>query len=200
MKLDEVRTRFFDSAVADVLRAFDGGAIMGANILALCVFDYLTILCGRSGRSGYRHTVEDYLRQAEPRYKPEWVYAIRCALVHVHGHGDAMKEAKLDAFTFAHHEPGLHLQKTWSPTALWINADDFATEVVWATKLFFDDGRITNDIEKNARKLLVVSNANPNPRPYVKMHRNLSVLDEPTPTLRGLRDSIRRFPPQLTAY
>jgi hypothetical protein len=39
-----LRKRFIGTAVADVLRAVDGGAVAGSMTLALCVIDYLAFL------------------------------------------------------------------------------------------------------------------------------------------------------------
>jgi hypothetical protein len=44
MEIQILKKRFFDTAVADVLRAMDGRALVGATALGLCVIDYLAYM------------------------------------------------------------------------------------------------------------------------------------------------------------
>jgi hypothetical protein len=68
-----LRKRFADTAVADVLRAVDGGAEMGANALALCLPDYLSYLRDPSplhNKRKYKKVVQDYLAPSTPDIYP----------------------------------------------------------------------------------------------------------------------------------
>ena len=73
-----LRKRFVDTAVADVLRAVDGGAEMGANALALCLPDYLSYLRDPSPMHKKKSTRESYRTTSHrsmpdtypPRYTP----------------------------------------------------------------------------------------------------------------------------------
>jgi hypothetical protein len=104
MKVDELKRRLMNTAIADCLRAADGGAILGSAILALCVLDYLSVLRAKhpalvNGRwpvtINYKEFVDDYLSLINPKYKGADIYWLRCALVHTYALAEAKNDTKL---------------------------------------------------------------------------------------------------------
>jgi hypothetical protein len=97
MKSAVLQKRFMNTAVADILRAVDGGALPASATLALCALDYLAYLRNRPGGNGenYQRLIEDYLLPTNPLYRPIELYAWRCAMVHTYAESDAMLAANL---------------------------------------------------------------------------------------------------------
>ena len=98
---------FFDTAVADILRAIDGGCLMGSFILSLCCIDYMGMALNprkrRNSSADFKGFVTQYLGRVEPRYVglKNHIWAIRNSLVHVYGESDATKRSKT-GFSFSH--------------------------------------------------------------------------------------------------
>jgi hypothetical protein len=186
----ELRKRFFDTAVADVLRAIDGGSLIGANTLSLCVIDYLSYLRPKSPTGGvkenYRSILDDYLMKIDPRYDSARIYALRCALVHTYAEAEEMKRAKVKGYQFKHKNPAYHL--SGADGILRLNADTFVADVIWAVHLAFDANGYNPGFEKRGDSLLIVtgSSAQVVSRPYASFHRALGEFDAASPDLSRL--------------
>jgi hypothetical protein len=184
MEITILRKRFFDTAVADVLRALNGQALVGAMTLSLCVLDYLVYLrdapTEKLGQH-YKCLVEDFLeKRVDARYIPERMWGLRCALVHTYAQSIAMKNTGLQGYALTHLNRGFHL--TESGNVLCLNIDSFVTDVVWTTQLFFDDPSSCKNAEKNSDDLLVVKILDREAdKPYGKMHWALRELDKDSP-------------------
>jgi len=199
-----LRKRFVDTAVADVLRAVDGGAEMGANALALCLPDYLSYLRDPSPmhkKKKYKRIVQDYLAPLDAGYVPAEIYALRCSLVHVFGKAGAMTDAGLEGFAFCNQRPDLHLKR--DATTVVINSDTFLADVIWGVRQFLIDHDGDANVEAAADKLLRVGvgmeqvrgfdlNAIYVQRAYASMHRALSEFDSATPRLDRFRTDLSR--------
>jgi hypothetical protein len=111
MQLPILKKRFFATAIADVLRAIDGCSLVGAMTLSVCNIDYLAYLrpVSTKNEENYKKFVKDFLTIKQPKYKPSWLYAFRCALVHTYGHANAFKNAKLQGYLMHHLNPAFHL-------------------------------------------------------------------------------------------
>lgn len=185
MDINILRKRFFDTAVADVLRAMDGSSLVGAVTLALCVIDYLAYLSNK----GYNDSVRTYLTSRVPGYKPSWMYGLRCGLVHVYGQGKAMKDAKLNGFLLNHLNPAFHL--SGNDKVLRLNVENFVTDVVWAAKEFFDSLAVTDKPDRGDKLLIVgISNSEAD-KLYENMHEALRELDKKNPEYDALYSDIK---------
>jgi hypothetical protein len=201
MKSAVLRKRFFDLAVADVLRAVSGGSLVGSNALALCVLDYLAFLRTKDKNESkdYKQVVSDYLVTINDKYVPMEIYAWRCSLVHTYAEAGALKAAGLNAFQMTHRHPELHLERR--PQVLVVNVDTFVADVVWATWSFFVDTDENSEVEERAKTLIKTwspmdilapdyADAQQAARTYESMHSALRDLDRPSPSLDGLRSDI----------
>jgi len=188
MKVAILRKRFFDTAVADILRAMDGHALVGATTLSVCVIDHLAYLRapGETNRSEYKAVVRDFLKKkTNPNYKPEWIYALRCALVHTYANSGAMTGANLSGYTLKHLDPAFHL--SGSDSILRLNVESFVTDVVWAAWLFFASLKDSSKVQKKGDKLLVVQLSDSEAsKPFKKMHQALRELDKDSPNYDDL--------------
>lgn len=199
MKAAVLRKRYFDTAVADVLRAASGGSLVGSSALALCVLDHLAYLrspCEKHTPDDYKLLVADYLVPTNAGYRPEEIYAWRCSLVHTYAKAHAFKNLGLGGVQMTHRQPEQHLQP--GVGVLIVNVDTFIADVVWAVRSFFDKGFY---VEERAKSLIKVwtpidllslwyADAQQAARPYSDMHHSLRELDSPTPDLERLRADI----------
>lgn len=192
MKSDVLQKRFADTALSDVLRAVDGGSLVGAVTLSLCVIDYLSYLHpkGSGNRSSFEKTVGDYLQPIDTRYLPGSIYALRCALVHTYRESDAMKKAGINGYLLKHRDQAFHL--SGASGLLQLNVDTFIADVIWATDSYFSLLKGNSAVEKRADSLLVVSysDASALTRKYESMHRALKTFDESAPNLADLRHAV----------
>lgn len=214
MKSDVLRKRFMDTAVADVLRAVDGGAIIGSTCLAICVLDYLAYLrpifkpIDQKNRANYKAIVGDFLARVDSSYKPTEIWALRCALVHAYAQSQAMKTASLVNFQMTYGEPGIHLRRTDGVVAL--NLDTFVADVIWVARNFFVDTTGDPSVEAQADSLLCerstregmvagyTDDAVVATRTYESMHRALRELDAATPELDRLRADVTKIYPNIS--
>ena len=63
---------FFDTAIADILRAIDGGSLMGSFILSFCCIDYMGLALDptkKNTRSDFQSFVREYLGAINPKYQ-----------------------------------------------------------------------------------------------------------------------------------
>lgn len=124
-------------AIADVIRAIRGGSLVGAFILSFCIIDYLAGILEKSDNTNYKKIIDDYFDD----YNSEYMYAIRCSLVHVYGKADAMHIAGLNRFNFEHKRPEIHKQidNIDGVIVYWLNLSNFVFDVVKASYNFFTE-------------------------------------------------------------
>ncbi len=202
-----LRKRFMDTAVADVLRAAEGGALVGSATLALCVIDYLAYLRPRGDTDSerYKSIVSEYLSPIDARYDPEQIFAWRCAMVHTYAEAKALARANLRGFLMRHRDRQFHLMRV-EPPALLISVDIFVADVVWAARKLLTDVDGDPNVEARADSLMIVSSgmdlvfgyaeARFAEMTYESMHRGLREFDSPKPELRRLREDLASiYPP-----
>ena len=78
---------FFNTAIADILRAIDGGSLMGSLILCFCCIDYMGLALNpakKNTRNEFKQFVRDYFAAVNVKYQnlDTQIYAIRNSLVH----------------------------------------------------------------------------------------------------------------------
>ena len=203
MNIPLLKKRFFDTAVADSLRAVDGGALTGSCILALCILDYLSALRDKEPTKGnrvnYTAFVDDELSKLNSAYKGGDIYWLRCALVHTYATADATKHTMMRKYALVHRVPGAHLNPKAPADVLQINVDTFFADVVIAADAWLDSVVGDPGVEKRADDLLIVHAANGPAmlaRPYASFHRSLAALDTVPLNLATLRSAITAaYPP-----
>jgi hypothetical protein len=199
---------FFDTAVADVLRAIDGRSLMGACILTFCCIDYMGMAIDpskdRNTSAEFKRFLREYMGEVQPKYKnlTDQMWAARNSLIHVYGTSKASKDLKIGTL-FTHNQPDVHLRVISDPNPqLWFNLPDFVAELVASVELFFRKNA-GNDalLQKWYEKLLTVHGAAGHVHRlevlslgkaiHGRSHRLLAILDrEPSPSIREIRDQI----------
>jgi hypothetical protein len=195
-----------ETAVADVLRAAEGGALVGSATLGLCVIDYLAYLrpVGDTDSESYKQIVTDYLAKVDARYVPEQIFAWRCAMVHTYAEARALARSGLRGFMMRHRDPAFHLMAT-QPPALLISVDIFVADVIWSARQFFSDVDGDPDVETRAESLMIVSSGMDLVSGYTEwrlaaltyesMHPSLRELDSQSPELLRLRSDVAAIYP-----
>lgn len=193
---------FFDTAVADILRAIDGGSLMGSFVLSFCCIDYMGMAIDPSKQKhssiDFKQFVTDYLGDINPTYKnlSEHIWAVRNSLIHTYGESDATSKMNI-SFSCSHEHPEYHLRLIKDPTEqrekIWLNLPDFVSELVAAIEYFFRSHRTDDALFQSwYSKLLIISGAttawfdrieavNTQRPTHEKSHPCLAVLDESSP-------------------
>lgn len=93
-RFEEIKRNFFDTAVADVYRAIDGGSFMGAFVLTSCLIDYGSAIMTRNSEGRMKKWISRYLEPQNQLYGLEYVQEtivhIRHGLIHSYGSFDKM--------------------------------------------------------------------------------------------------------------
>ncbi len=157
---------FFDTAVADILRAIDGNSLMGSFVLGFCCIDYMGMALKPSNPkntgSEFKEYVKKYLGAVNEvyceRYEELWI--VRNSLIHVYGESDASKKSNL-AFHFGHQYPENHLKLlNNTQKEIWFNLPNFIGELVASIEYFFRSNKQNEDqLKEWYRKLLTIQGA-----------------------------------------
>ncbi|MDY3557521.1 hypothetical protein R5W23_000047 [Gemmata sp. JC673] len=192
-ELEILKKRFFDTAVGDMLRALDGGALIGATTLGLCALDHLGYLrTGNGDPADFKLTVENYLTKLNPKYEAEWLWATRNGLAHVHGAGKLVQQQKTRGALFVHFRPEHHLAEVECARVL--NVESFIADVIIVAWSVFNDFRTQSSkpIEVFRHILIVGQSDATADKPYSQMHPWLSQLDSALPNREVLEADIRK--------
>lgn len=135
-----IKFNLFDMAIADVIRAIRGGSLVGAFILSLCIIDYLAGIYRNADRGYYKKIVSTYFKKLNPKYDPNYLYAIRCSLVHIYGKSDGLDDANI-RFNLQHKNPENHLKIdpcSDGKNIYWLNLSNFVFDIIKAAYTFFE--------------------------------------------------------------
>lgn len=188
------KRKFFNTAVADILRAIDGGSQIGAFTLTFCLIDNLTWL-----EFGHTNNIKDhFVRWVQKRLTPHYIfyehcgeelYSVRCALVHTYGPSKEILSNKYQGYQLAFENVGLHLQKV-NNGVIRLCLYSLLTDVIYAAHLFFDElmSEPDHEIIERLKKQIIIQNTEP-PDLYAKMHRMLFVFDNNDISLNDIRAS-----------
>lgn len=216
--IPELQKRFFDTAIADILRAMDGGSLVGAFVLTLCVIDYLS--CLKFGDEGdyykdnkrYKEFIEKYLNRVREKrglrgYDKDFCWSFRNALLHTYGYSRIMrnkqkkqKKQKKYYYQMTHLNPEVHYEEIRG--SVWLNLEDFVTDVIWCANNFFTTLLDTEkqSVLSRGNELLRVQNApNMQGRAYASMHPSLRAFNSKIPNYDYLYHDIGSFKYMLAA-
>lgn len=181
-KLEYHKRNFFNTAIADIFRAIDGGSRIGAFTLTFCLIDHLAWL-----EFGHSTDIKGHFaRWIQKRLRPHYIfyenygeelYSVRCGLVHTYGPSKEILNQKFEGYKLYFEYVGMHLQKVNNGT-LKLCLYSLLTDVVFAAHLFFEELEKEANIEifERLQKQIVILNVDP-PVLYKDMHRTLSVFD-----------------------
>lgn len=181
-KLDAniIRRSFFNTSIADIYRAIDGGSLVGAYTLLFCSLDALANMdssessnkedccdtCGQkksdvalvctectkprpASDAGkiFRNWCDKWIKKeaGQKNCRAQFLYELRCALVHAHGMGKNMKRTY--GYQLQHDMPSNHWKQMPVPKRLAehdlqpgyvLNLESFLAEYVCAAWKFFE--------------------------------------------------------------
>lgn len=172
--IKKVESTLREWAFKDILRASDGGAKMGAFILASCYIDYLAWYYSNKSKVGERY--KEFVKKFLKNYNADDLYySLRCKLVHYYSEGGK--------YEFTHNKPKFHLKPSKLPNRIIINLENFLKELKNATEQYFElvDSNQTykNRLIKKYEKVGILGvspvNSISNLTKIVKTKRNLRV-------------------------
>ena len=213
MKYEIIKRSFFNLAVGDVLRAMIGQSLVGSIILSLCVIDYLAFFDfdesviktkkgiekkAEQGKSDYKKVIKSYInRDLSKKYPANWVYALRCSLVHSYATSKAFGESPpYRGYRLTSCQPEWHLEPLpENREILALNCESFICDVIWGTWIFFSNNAGSKKIIERSSELLVLSNVDENDykrKTYKDFNILLRELDANKPDRSRLYSDIRR--------
>ncbi len=140
--VSSVKYRFFDMAIADIIRAIRGRSLMGAFTLSMCAIDAMAYIRNplpkERSRENFKKWVEDWIVPLNGNCRPDVLYALRCGLVHTYGYADAMRKCGVQGFTYVHNQPQDHWHQP-VPNSYLLNLESHVAEVTVGAFKFFDD-------------------------------------------------------------
>ncbi|BDA80165.1 hypothetical protein LPTSP3_g30950 [Leptospira kobayashii] len=201
---------FFDTAVADILRAIDGGSLMGSIILSMCCIDYMGLAMNpekKNTKSDFKNFITEHMSQANTIYSDpdiaDVLYAVRNSLIHSYGKSDATENLKLD-FVIDQNRFENHLAVVTSGNrrCFYLYLPHFVAELIAGVEHFFRKSAITQaSLHKWYSNLLLVLGVSGSSYRFdveitpgnihSRSHRFLEVLDNPNPlSIESLRENI----------
>jgi hypothetical protein len=206
-EFENCKKSFYDTTIADVLRAIDGGSKLGALTLSLISIDAIAMalspkkMIGRG--SSFDDFIEKYLSKVKIDYltKIDEIRYIRNLLCHTYGHTkDTLNykgKGKLH-FSFSHELNRLkHLNLSKAESGV----DDYhfhicvlnlVADLVTGCYIFFNE--MESSLEKNGKVLdewmeyrISIHNADYKGRDYKSLHRFLGILDSKHSNLESFR-------------
>jgi len=140
--VSSVKYRFFDMAIADIIRAIRGRSLLGAFTLSMCAIDAMAYirkpLPKKESGENFKKWVEGWMVPLNGNCRPDVLYALRCGLVHTYGYGDAMRKCGVHAFNYVHNRPQDHWDQRVANSYV-LNLESHVAEVTVAAFTFFDD-------------------------------------------------------------
>ena len=148
-KIKKIKLNLFDMAIGDIIRAIRGGSLIGAFILSFCLIDYLAGIFYKAQKRYYKVIIREYFEN----YDVDYMYAIRCSLVHIYGRADALGN---DSFFFQHKNPENHKRISFTTNGnrvYLLNLSNFVFDTIKASYNFFND--LENKSESELQEYIV---------------------------------------------
>jgi len=207
LKPTYLRYSFFNTSVADVYRAMNGGCLLGSFVLLFCSMDAMSQIYASQSLddesekkicdtcqqpiplikigNSFRKWIRTFLKKESPYVEPQFLYELRCGLVHAHG---SQIGSRLN-YSLTHRQPELHWNGLVNPQnekGYILNLESMLAEYVLATANCFDvlESAWTADIGKMVANLnrLVSLFQGPMliepPEKFATMHPSLGVFDD----------------------
>lgn len=164
-KIKAIKFNLFDMAICDVVRAIRGGSLVGAFILSLCIIDYLAGIYRKADEGYYKKIVSTYFKKLNPKYDPNYLYAVRCSLVHLYGKSDTLEDANI-RFNLQHKNPENHLRIapcSDGKNIYWLNLSNFVFDIIKVAYIFFEKLENKKEAElapfiPRAEKIILIRN------------------------------------------
>ncbi|TKJ42463.1 hypothetical protein CEE37_01915 [candidate division LCP-89 bacterium B3_LCP] len=139
-----LKFNFFDTAVADIIRAIEGRSLMGAYILSFCCIDYMGLgldpTKDRNTGNDFKKFISEYMKKLNAKYGSldDDLWRIRNSLIHTYGQSNATQQVKL-RFILHHDQSPMHLRKQVNGAGhrVFLNLPDFVSEIAAAIEIYF---------------------------------------------------------------
>ena len=96
------KVSFYQTIIREILNSVAQGNMMSALLMGLCTIDYMSVpiaLPDKNTKKHFKKFLEDYMAQANNKYSEteiqDYIYAIRCSMVHVFGDSDATNDSNI---------------------------------------------------------------------------------------------------------
>ena len=93
------KASFYQTIIREILNSAAQGNMMSALLMGLCTIDYMSVpiaLPNKNTRTHFKKFLEEYMSKTNDEYLKneiqDYIYAIRCSMVHVFGESDATEE------------------------------------------------------------------------------------------------------------
>ncbi len=175
------KRNFFNTAVADIYRAIDGGSLIGAFILSFCLIDHMTWIEFGDEKMGFNKWIKKRLLPLNIFYseKDEELYSVRNGLVHTYGPSREILKQKFEGYQLLNCSPAMHLQKV-NNNVIKICLYSLLTEIVFAVHSTFEEFKeaVSEDQLDRMSKQIRIFGVEPPPL-FQNMHRALAAFDKP---------------------
>ena len=144
-----IEFQFFSTVIADILRALDGKSYGGAFTLSLCCIDYMGVAMStekdKNTKQGFKKYLNTYLSKLNSYYAihADYLYAIRCSLVHTYGHSEATKKLNFSPnIIFNDPQGDFHFHHEKDSKKLFLSVHCFIADLIASIYDFF---RVNNN-------------------------------------------------------
>lgn len=201
-QFEQVKRNFFDTAVADVYRAIDGGSLMGAFVLTSCLIDYGGAIMTRNSNHRMSKWINKYLKPQNPLYGitelQEDLIHIRHGLIHSYGSFNNQATQHMPVRFVSDPRIGAHLVHDPAVGGRAISLYYLLPHVTIGLWNTFEDSK-ERELNKYAQGLIQVIGRSEeiSEKSYASMHLCLSHFDEDIDSYRferiqvHLQDSLR---------
>ena len=193
------KANFYNTIIRELLNCTYCGLNMSALLMGLCTIDYMSVPLAKTGTNNNNHFknfINDYMAKVNPKYGDleiqNYIYAIRCSIVHVFGESEATlkKNIKPEFFVDRFYKDN-HLQILQNKDyeeRFFISIPNLVGEIIAAISEFFriNEPSLKTIIPEWEKKLFFLQSYNLYELTdgqqifYKKIHPCLSVLDDST--------------------
>lgn len=180
--LQQLKKSFFNTAIADIPRAIEGGSIIGAYILTFCLIDYMGWIEYGGGPRSFNRWVAQRMGPIQNHYQYDEIvselYSVRCGLIHTYGPSRHILKKDYEGYRLNLIEPSAHMCRINSGH-LQLCLYSLSSHVIWAAHLAFDaliESHSHEQFLRAAQQLIIFNSGDVN-RSYGEMHWSLAPLD-----------------------
>lgn len=181
MQIESYKKNFFNGAVAEVLRAWDGGSIVGTFTLTFCLIDYMAWVEFKDGSNGFKKWIREYLIPINFMYtgKDQQLLSIRHGLIHSYGPSASIEFGNGKGYLLLKFD-GMHMNYfNHGKVSLHIDIYYFFTEVVTGIHTAFKNFKksITPEQQDRLQKQIFIYEKYLDEMFYSDMHPALNAFD-----------------------
>lgn len=199
---------FYQTIIKEILNSATQGNKISALIMGLCTIDYMSVaiaLPKKNTNTHFKKFIKDYMSKTNDKYLEteiqDYIYAIRCSMVHVFGDSDATEEKNLKPEFFIDRDKNdCHLIKAQNnhyEERFHLSVPNFIGEVVGGVTEYFrhNDSNLGEIVPDWGKKLYYINVANlcgikGNTIIYENIHPLLKIVDDKSKTAKEIAEYI----------